>query len=299
MFMREKPNIMLSPEQKKRLEDLNKGSLKHADIPVSDEGGSGISVVTEPALLIKNGNIDPIKIEEAVPGQITKEADSEFLLIKNYCAETEELKNLGSRFEKLFVDQGRNPANIVSAGMAQLRGVSPEKVLFLDIETCGLRNIPLFLIGVAYFNTKEFSFLQMFARDYDEERPLLSFFNRFLAYYDLLVTYNGKTFDIPFILSRGVENRVFINSEKKHLDLLIEVRKYWKGTLPDCRLQTVEKNILGVNRSGDIPGADIPRVYHEYLHSRDATDILRVLDHNIRDIISMIDILVRMPDDYK
>ncbi|MFC1731805.1 ribonuclease H-like domain-containing protein [candidate division KSB1 bacterium] len=286
---------MLTPDAHNRLTSLNKGKLKHLDEkrggnPSGTAASRPNDAVHEPALRIHAGSVIPIPIEKAVPGQITKEDDGEFLLIKrrmkDICEDAGVLHDLFTGAVRIT----QNSASLNGTVSGSL--IRPEKILFLDIETCGLTANPLFLIGVAYFSSSDFILLQMFARDYDEERPLLSFFSRFIAGYDLIVTYNGRSFDLPFIRTRAYENRIHLNTEKQHLDLLFEVRRLWKAELPDCKLQTVEQHILEQTRSGDIPGSEIPRVYHDYVQTRNIAAVQTILKHNILDVVSLIRIII-------
>jgi len=292
-------NFIMSDDNREILEALNRGSLKNRpgsysggkETPQADRG----EAVKEPALLMTSGGAKPITIGEAVPGQVTREEDGEFLLIKHNVAIPERLGAGRDGIISFAVTVRDAREHFLELSGAFL----PEKALFLDIETCGLTANPLFLIGVAYFNGADFSLLQLFARDYDEERPLLSFFNRFIGSYEMLVTYNGKSFDIPFILSRGHENRIRIAAQKPHLDLLIEARRRWKKELPDCKLQTIERRVLKFERTGDIPGVEIPQAYHEYVRTGDASVIQRILEHNVRDIVSLVEIMSVLTSDFK
>ena len=298
---------MISPEALERLAQLNRGALKNK--PESRSAGrknkrrngthSVNTSVREPALRIRGKKAEYITLEEAVPGQVTKLEDGEFLLIKwrfrdlNISAQTT-IKAFPVRLKELRLHsaENRRPGNF-----AALKTVHPSKILFLDIETCGLSAVPLFLIGTAYFTGEDFTILQLFARDYCEERPLLSFFNRLFSQYDLLVTFNGKSFDLPFIISRGHANRVRIRCDIPHLDLLHEVRRYWRYRMPDCKLQTVERHIFDRKRIGDLPGSEIPQVYREFIQTGNAAQIKDILEHNVLDIITMIDIVMNLSDE--
>jgi uncharacterized protein YprB with RNaseH-like and TPR domain len=79
-----------------------------------------------------------------------------------------------------------------------------------------------------------------------------------------------------------------------HRDLLYDARRRWRAVLPDCRLQTVERRILGRGREDDIPGHAIPDAYHAFVRTGDAADVVRILDHNVTDLVSLAAILARM-----
>lgn len=287
-----------------RLEQLNRGTLKNP--PKFDESNSSQpdiygkeKIINEPVLRLKGDKAEYISIEEAVPGQVTEEEDGEFLLIKQRLRDLQPSAGNTIKEFPLKLKAILNKASSYSedSEVRMLAGVHPSKILFLDIETCGLSGVPLFLIGVSYFTGEDFSFLQLFARNYYEEKPLLSFFNRLFSQYDLLVTYNGKSFDLPFIISRGHVNKVRIPETISHLDLLMQVRKYWKNRLPNCKLQTVERHIFDRSRSGDIPGSQIPQVYSEFVQTGNAKMAQEILKHNVLDIITMIDIVMKLYSD--
>jgi hypothetical protein len=167
-------------------------------------------------------------------------------------------------------------------------------VLFLDLETTGLASTPLFLIGSLECEAGEFVVRQYFARDYSEEAAVISLFAERLAAKRLLVTFNGKTFDVPYLRMRAAANAVPFEAEPPHFDLVHACRRVWKGVLPDCRLQTLEGRICGRWRSGDIAGELIPTAYHDYVRTRNAAQIVEILRHNEMDLLTMADLMVRL-----
>jgi len=162
---------------------------------------------------------------------------------------------------------------------------------FPDTETTGLAGgagTAAFLIGVGFVEGDRFVVRQYFMRDYDEEPALLHALAELLASFPFLVTYNGKAFDVPLLESRYRLNRTpFPAATAHHLDLLPPARRLWKLRLESCRLQSLESALLGMRRAGDVPGEEIPRIYFEYLRSRDARGIARVLQHNRLDVLSL------------
>lgn len=106
-----------------------------------------------------------------------------------------------------------------------------------------------------------------------------------------LVTYNGRAFDLPLLEGRFVlalRKRLPL-LQRPHLDLLFPARRLWRAQLPDCRLATVERHILGLERDEqDVPGALIPRLYQHYLRTGDADEMGRVIYHNQVDILSLV-----------
>ncbi len=170
--------------------------------------------------------------------------------------------------------------------------------VFLDTETTGLSGgtgTVAFLVGAGYFESDVFVLRQYMMRDYNEEPAMLREIAALLAQKTGLVTFNGKAFDWNILTTRFIFNRIPPGLEEPvQADLLYPCRKLWKLKLGSCRLVCLEENILGEYRVNDIPGALIPQVYFRYLEDRDAADMKRVIDHNRRDILSMISLLTKI-----
>ena len=168
--------------------------------------------------------------------------------------------------------------------------------IFMDIETTGLGNSPLFLIGIMIWDEDGFEVRQYLARNYAEEAAVISFFHDVCAEKQLLVTFNGKSYDFPYIRTRAIANGIPFNLNPAHFDMLHECRRIWKNALPNCKLQTLETHICGRPRYGDIPGAEIPDAYHAYVRTEDAWQIVEVLKHNMLDLVTMADLMTRFPE---
>jgi uncharacterized protein len=167
----------------------------------------------------------------------------------------------------------------------------PTKWAFLDTETTGLAGgsgTYAFLIGVGHITPEGFRVRQFFMRDYDEESSLLTRLTEFLSGFDVLITYNGKSYDQPLLETRFRMSRMRPPFERlQHLDLLYGARRLWKLRFESCRLVDLENRILGVEREGDLPGEMIPYVYFEYLRSREAWRVAPILHHNVMDIVTL------------
>ncbi len=172
----------------------------------------------------------------------------------------------------------------------------PHRILFLDIETCGLSaNTYLFLCGLMYMKDGEWVCEQVFARDYAEETGLLWYVHDMLERFDTVVTYNGASFDLPFIRTRMTVHRVGDIAPMGSVDLLYTTRRVYRGILPNRRLVTVERHLRRVDREGDIPGRYIPDAYHDYVRTGDARVMRNVLYHNRMDLFTMAVIITRLP----
>jgi uncharacterized protein YprB with RNaseH-like and TPR domain len=166
---------------------------------------------------------------------------------------------------------------------------SPADFCFFDIETTGLTpSTYVFLCGMMIVRDGRFVIEQAFARDYSEEAGMLRYVRDFLTRYPILVTFNGASFDLPFIRTRMAVARIEYDGPRDHLDLLPPARPRLRGVLPDCRLETIERHLRGAVREGDIPGKDIPDAYHEFVRTGDARKIKRILHHNRLDLLAMV-----------
>jgi uncharacterized protein YprB with RNaseH-like and TPR domain len=172
---------------------------------------------------------------------------------------------------------------------------SPGDFLFTDIETTGLGGSPLFLIGVMDWQNDGLHVRQYLARDYAEEAAVIAFFIDQCAGRKMLVSFNGKTFDYPYIRLRAAATGVPFSLAPRHFDLLHEGRRLWRGKFADCKLQTLEYHICGRGRTGDIPGHLIPQAYHDFVRTGDAVQIADILTHNMLDLVTLAELMARFP----
>ena len=167
----------------------------------------------------------------------------------------------------------------------------PGEWAFLDTETTGLvggSGTYAFLIGVGYITPEGFRVRQFFMRDYAEEASQLSALTACLEPFRVLITYNGKTYDQPLLETRFRMTRAkppFARME--HLDLLFGARRLWNLRFENCRLMHLERQILGVEREGDVPGELIPHLYFDYLRTRIALRLIPIFHHNAIDILTL------------
>ena len=181
------------------------------------------------------------------------------------------------------------------ADVAEVGTLSAEDVIFLDLETTGLGTGPLFLIGTMLWRDGGLVVRQYFARDYSEERPAIAMFLAESAGKRLLISFNGKSFDLPYVRVRAAATGVACELDPPHLDLLHTGRRIWKGRFDDCKLQTLERFVCGRTRTGDIPGWQIPRAYHDYVRTANAWQMVDCLEHNMLDLVTLADLMTRLP----
>ncbi|WP_292884856.1 ribonuclease H-like domain-containing protein [Methanobrevibacter sp. UBA212] len=165
---------------------------------------------------------------------------------------------------------------------------------FMDIETKGLSNVPIILIGVAEIKQNRIEASQYFLRDYTEEASIIDAYLSHLDEDSIHVTFNGKTFDVPFIKNRCRYNRIDADLDLPHLDLMYFAKNLWGEKLPNCQLQTIEKELFGINRVGDVPGQYIPGYFDAYLEENNIGPVVPIIEHNAQDIISLASFLDKM-----
>lgn len=164
--------------------------------------------------------------------------------------------------------------------------------VFLDTETTGLgggTGTFAFLVGLGHITGNGFHLIQLLLRGPQEEPALLAGLNQLLDPFQGVVTYNGKSFDIPLLNARHVLNGLtspFPNIN--HIDLLPLARRVWRNRLASRSLGSLEQEIVGIARTQEeVPGWMIPQIYFDYLSSGDARPLEGVLYHNAMDILSL------------
>ena len=167
----------------------------------------------------------------------------------------------------------------------------PSGWLFLDTETSGLAGGTgtwAFLCGLLRFDDRGLLSRQYLLARLDAERPYLEAIGDELKTASLLVTYNGKSFDGPLLTTRlRLAGLALDLVNMRHLDLLHLVRRAFARVWSDCRLATVEERLLGLRRQGDLPGADAPRAWLDWLRHGQAASLAEVLSHNRQDLLSL------------
>ena len=215
-----------------------------------------------------------------------------------------------------------------SEGPGLLGGLDPmPRLVFFDLETTGLSGgagTYAFLVGCAFFEDDALVTRQFLLRGYGEEKALLHTVRDFvsgLAATDaetepILVTYNGRTFDLPLIDIRFQMHRVASPFEDlAHVDMLFPARRLWRRRLlrvpppegspdspilPDgdarasCSLTALEQDILGLSRHDDVPGWEIPQRFFVYARTGDASGLAGVMEHNRLDLVSLAAVTSRI-----
>lgn len=176
----------------------------------------------------------------------------------------------------------------------------PQEIAVIDIETTGFaRALPVFLIGVAWSDGQRWYRKQLVARHFDEEAGVLHLASTFLASRSALVSYNGRSFDEPFVRARLAFHGMTPPSFSLHYDIYQETRQL-RQTFGDCRLPTVTQHMFGLDRGDDIPGHLVPELYYCYVQNQRPELLLPILTHNARDledVCRLLDVSFLFPGD--
>jgi uncharacterized protein YprB with RNaseH-like and TPR domain len=171
-------------------------------------------------------------------------------------------------------------------GMAGLH--EPEDYVFLDIETLGLFSRPVILFGVGTIENRSLAVHQYLLRDIDEEQSALTAtLEQMSGDRPALVTFNGKSFDIPCLQDRLAYYGMGPLAGIPHFDVLHFSRRRWKDHLPSLRLTALEKEVLGISRDDDIPGQMVPEFYEMYLRTGNCGPLVPIIRHNKQDVLSL------------
>jgi len=206
------------------------------------------------------------------------------------------LASWGTPFDPLAVHRSLarwlpsgDPLHLRSLGLLPIDGLR-----FFDLETLGLGGSPIFLAAVGRFIDEGFLVRQTLAPSLAEEPGLLERTMFDLMEAAAVVTYNGKSFDWTILRERSAYYGLPLPEAPIHIDLLHHARRAFGGTLPDCHLGTVEAHVLGIARTNDLPSADIPVHYAEYLETGDAKPLIPVVNHSRQDLVSLVALLDRL-----
>ncbi len=171
----------------------------------------------------------------------------------------------------------------------------------LDTETTGLATAAgtmAFLVGLGWWEADRFRQSQLLLPDQPDEPALLALLEAHIPPTAWLVTYNGRGFDWPLLVTRYRMARRDPPVHAGHLDLLPFVRRVFKHRMTDARLRTVESELLGVVRHEDVDGWEIPGRYLDFLRSGTAGPLLAVVRHNREDVRSLARLLVHVVDQF-
>jgi uncharacterized protein YprB with RNaseH-like and TPR domain len=218
----------------------------------------------------------------------------------------------GRRRVASFVPPADAPVALFDPRLSDAPAEWASNVLFFDLETTGLSGgagtLP-FLAGCGWFEGEDFRVRQFFLAGPGGERAMLDALGELFARATLLVTFNGRTFDLPLMETRWAFHRRGNPTESlAHFDMLPAARRLWRfrdqprrtsafdaddADAASCTLSSLERAVLGFHRIDDVPGLEIPARYFHFLRTGHAAPVEGVLDHNRYDLLSLAAVMAR------
>ncbi len=189
-----------------------------------------------------------------------------------------------------------------------------EDFLFLDIETLGIIDSPVILVGIGFFKNSKFKIHLLFARELEEEIAIYEHLKtQIFPNFKSFITYNGKTFDIPYLANRFLyffdKNPMISeddppyeksNTKFHHIDLYHHCRRLYKGKYNNYSLTSMEENLLRWTRNNTLPSNLVGLCYRKYKDNpkRYIGLIKEIIEHNYYDIYSMPLILKNLLENF-
>ncbi len=181
--------------------------------------------------------------------------------------------------------------------------VAPQDLLFFDTETTGLAGgtgTRAFMIGAADWHHdaargEGLRVRQLLMSTMGAESAMLELFASWLAPTTVLSSYNGRCYDAPLLKTRyRLARRGDPISALDHVDLLFPTRRRYRGTWENCRLATIERQLLLIAREDDLPGSEAPAAWLSYLRGGSARNLRRVGEHNHQDVVTLAQLFLRL-----
>ncbi|MFW9780968.1 MAG: ribonuclease H-like domain-containing protein [Candidatus Heimdallarchaeota archaeon] len=187
-----------------------------------------------------------------------------------------------------------------------------EELLFLDIETLGLYNNAMIIVGLGFYKNNIYEIHLLFARNLEEEIAICEHLKKeIISNFKCLVSYNGKRFDIPYLANRFLyyfdKNPMIFetdtpyevsNSKFHHIDLYQICRRRFKGIFDRYTLTNIEEQLLNMKRGNELPSSMVPLCYKKYQKNpkRYTGLVKECIEHNYFDVYSMPLILQKLLD---
>ena len=181
--------------------------------------------------------------------------------------------------------------------------VQPRDLLFFDTETTGLAGgtgTRAFMIGAADWHVDAtrgagLRVRQLLMATMAAEGAMLEAFAGWLTPATVLSSYNGRCYDAPLLKTRYRLARLAEPlSALDHVDLLFPSRRHWRGRWENCRLATIERQVLGIVREDDLPGSEAPAAWLRFLRGGSAVDVRRVAAHNHQDVVTLARLFLQL-----
>jgi uncharacterized protein YprB with RNaseH-like and TPR domain len=181
--------------------------------------------------------------------------------------------------------------------------VAPCDLLFFDTETTGLAGgtgTRAFMIGAADWHRdatrgEGLRIRQLLMSTMGAESAMLDVFLGWLSPSTVLSSYNGRSYDAPLLKTRyRLARRGDPISALDHVDLLYPTRRRYRGRWENCRLATIERQLLRIAREDDLPGSEAPAAWLNYLRGGSARNLRRVGEHNHQDVVTLAQLFLHL-----
>ncbi|MBU1474762.1 MAG: ribonuclease H-like domain-containing protein [Acidobacteria bacterium] len=283
-------DIKVKLERLKKERASRSGQIKDAWERIDSESGLTTKEKLEQLISLERAS----KIERPPQPEFDPEAKEPFRFLENP-------HGLAVRYGRIRIGDGlRIPGDLLTCMSHDpaFNDLDLSSAVFLDLETTGLSGgtgvIP-FLTGLGYYRDDKFWVVQYFLGHLGAEEDMLRDMARFFTdmNFKSVVTYNGKAFDLPLLETRFVLNRLpFPIGGLPHLDFLFPARRLWGHKYENCRLFNLALELIGTDRAEDIPSAEIPWRYFQYIQTGNYDLIEPIIYHNVEDILSLLGVVV-------
>jgi len=187
---------------------------------------------------------------------------------------------------------------LLDGGFDRGEPIASDEVLFFDTETTGLAGgtgTRAFMIGAADWCGARLRVRQLTLASMGAESAMLDAFASWLQPSTILCSYNGKCYDAPLLNPRyRLARRASPLPWLRHVDLLYPTRRSYRGVYENCRLATIERQVLRIVREDDLPGSEAPAAWLDYIRGGASTLLRRVLAHNRQDVITLSRLLLHL-----
>lgn len=181
--------------------------------------------------------------------------------------------------------------------------VAAQDLLFFDTETTGLAGgtgTRAFMIGAADWHIDAqrgggLRIRQLMISTMAAETAMLRTFTGWLSSTTVFSSYNGRSYDAPLLKTRyRLARQADPITALDHIDLLYPTRRRYRGVWENCRLATIERQLLKIVREDDLPGSEAPSAWLRYLRGGDAVNLRRVVEHNHQDVVTLAQLFLRL-----
>lgn len=255
----------------------------------------------------RSARVDGHRVADVLAGQWIESDNGSVVVVDRYYAadRSHGRQRIGSMIETL--ESGGDALQVLARAWPgrELRTYGP-RLCFFDLETTGLAGgagTQAFLVGCAILEDGGLRVRQFLLPGFEHERAMLTMVAEWMDGQGTLVSFNGRSFDVPLLETRYLLHRLeYPQGTMPHLDMLHPARRLWKerptvaGPALDedsCKLSVLERHLAGYHRVGDVGGFDIPSRYFRFVRDGDAHPLEAVLEHNRLDLISLAVVTAR------